>query len=335
MLRNYHSSTALVLGIALICPAGAAAQTEPAQTIQPEPQQPAQARQPAQQSGSGAGVDQSIGSAGQGQQQVAERCMQDLNAFAQRMGEDQFWVSGWGTAWGYGTGAAATGMAPAGTAAPAATAPGTAAPGAAGPVGADPWAAAGGPLYGAQSPRNQIEVLYGAAYVLAQQGKQEGCQYVLAELTNTYDQYTMRLQEAGIDPSQVTNWRQEQIAVAQPIQQVQGISRFTVDDVTGTDVRNLQDEHLGSVSDVILDPSSGAITYAIVARGGFLGIGRDHVAVPWNAFRATPGLNTLVLNVPEDAMENAPTVDPDSFGDPTTVTQQDQEVDQYWRQQGG
>jgi sporulation protein YlmC with PRC-barrel domain len=268
------------------------------------------------------------------QTQAAQQCLGDLSAFAQRMDQDQFWVSGWGTAWGYGAGTAATGV-PAGAVDPAATERAMAAPGSAPMAGIDPWAGAGGPFFGAQSPRNQIEVLYGAAYVLAQQGKQEGCEYVLAELTNTYDQYTAQLQQAGIDPADVTNWRQEQIALAQPVEQVQGFARFTIDDITGTDVRNLQDERLGSVSDVVLDPSTGAITYAIVARGGFLGIGQEHVAVPWNQFRATPGLNTLVLDVTQNSIENAPIVDPDSFGDPTTVTQQNQQVDQYWGQQGG
>ena len=302
-----NSSTALLFTVAALYPTAGAAQTE----------QPAQG----------------------GGQQVATQCLENLDAFAQRMNEDQFWVSGWGTAWGYGTGTAATGI-DAPVAAPGATAAapaGTAAIGAPATTtmaGVDPWASAG-PAFGAQSPRNQIEVLYGAAYVLAQQGKQDGCEYVLAELTNTYDQYIARLQEAGVNPADVTTWRQEQIVAAQPVDQIQGVSRFTIDDVTGTDVRNLQDEHLGSVSDVILDPSTGQIAYAIVARGGFLGIGRDHVAVPWSQFRATPGLNTLVLDVPEQAMENAPTVDPNNFGDPNTVTQQNQQVEDYWGQQGG
>lgn len=336
LMRNLLSSTAAIL-LTAYYPAAAPAQTEqqPAQN-----QQPAQAQQPLAPAGGNAAASQqgqqgANGAAAETQQQVAQQCLENLTAFAQRMDQDQFWLSGWGTAWGYGSGTATTGVPPAGVADPAATGATAPAPGVGGPMGADPWAAAGGPLYGVQSPRNQIEVLYGAAYVLAQQGKQDGCEYVLAELTNTYEQYTARLQEAGIDPAEVTSWRQEKIALAQPVQEVQGMSRFTIDDVTGTDVRNLQDEHLGSVSDVILDPKTGAITYAIVARGGFLGIGREHVAVPWNQFRATPGLNTLVLNVAEEAMQNAPTVDPDSFADPTTVTRQNEQVDQYWGQQGG
>jgi len=246
------------------------------------------------------------------------------------MNQEQFWVTGWGDRWAYGTGVAGTVTAPA-------AGPGGAA-GTTGAMGATvggPWGAAGGTQSGVLSPRNQIRELFGAAQVLAYQGKEEGCQYVLAELTTTYDQFTSQLREAGVDPAEVTSWRQEQIALARPVTEVQGMTRFTVDDITGTDVRNLQDENLGSISDVLVDPNSGQISYAIVARGGFLGIGEDHVAVPWNQFRATPGLNTLVLDMSEEALESAPTVDPDTFADPATVTEQDQQVDQYWSQVRG
>ena len=202
-------------------------------------------------------------------------------------------------------------------------------------MGSDPWAAAGGSRYGVNSPRNQIEILFGAAHVLAQQGKHEGCDYLLSELTSIYQEYTRQLQEAGFDPVQVTGWRQEQILIAKPISELQNVSRFTVDDITGTDVRNLQDEHLGSVSDIVFDYGSGEVSYAIVARGGFLGIGRDYVAIPWGHIRATPGLHTLVLDVTETAMDNAPTVDPDTFGDFATMAQQNEQVDRYWERQAG
>lgn len=112
-----------------------------------------------------------------------------------------------------------------------------------------------------------------------------------------------------------------------------GVGRLNLDDLTGTDVRNLADESLGSVSDIIVDPVTGQIAYAVVARGGFLGIGEDYVAVPWQQFRATPGLNTLVLNVTENAFAEAPTVDPDAFGDAGQLQQQNQLINDYWGQQ--
>jgi sporulation protein YlmC with PRC-barrel domain len=108
---------------------------------------------------------------------------------------------------------------------------------------------------------------------------------------------------------------------------------FTVDDLEGTDVRNLRDEYLGSISDLAFDARSGEITYVIVARGGFLGIGEEHVAVPWGAFRATPGFNSLILDVSENRLEQAPMVDPDTFADDSAVSTQDEEVNRYWDQQ--
>lgn len=68
----------------------------------------------------------------------------------------------------------------------------------------------------------------------------------------------------------------------------------------------------------------------IIARGGFLGIGRDYAAVPWQHFRATAALNALVLNVPKDALENAPQVYP-NLGS-TAFEQARPQIDQYWQQ---
>jgi sporulation protein YlmC with PRC-barrel domain len=259
------------------------------------------------------------------QQQVAEQCMQDLRSFSQRIEEDPMWVTGWGSRWGYGVGSPARTDPATGIAA-------TGAPPADAGAMTSPWGAAGNTFHGAQSPRAQIETLYRAAHVLAARGDQEGCQYVLSELETVYDDYTSRLERAGVEAGEVTTWRQERMLAAQPVSEVRGQVRLTVDDVTGTDVRNLQDEHLGSVSDVIIDDNAGEIAYAVVARGGFLGIGEDHVAVPWQEFRLAPGLNTLVLDVPEQTIAEAPSVDPNTFGG--LASDQDREIETYWQEHG-
>ncbi len=293
MLREYTITTALVAALAAIYPAAAQAQTDQDRMRN---------------------------------QQVAEQCMQDLNAFAREMSEEEFWLAGWGARWGYGTGPGPA-QPPAGTAAETAAEPP--------PPAAGPWDTAGIMASGFHSPRYQIETLYSAAHVLAQKGEEDGCQYVLSELRDTYSDYTARLQEAGVEPGAVTDWRQEQIALAEPVGQVASASRLTVDQLTGTDVRNLQDERLGSVSDVLLDPETGQVSYVIVARGGFLGIGEQSIAVPWGHFRATPGLNTLVIDAPESTFENAPSVDPETFGDPGQRTDQNRQIDEYWAQLNG
>jgi sporulation protein YlmC with PRC-barrel domain len=266
--------------------------------------------------------------------EVAEQCLANLAAFSQRLNQEQFWITGWGGVGGvgWGTPAAVDGgvaVAPGTTAAPGATAPGAVmdpAPEMAAP-GTGPWGAVAGLV---RSPRHEIRVLFLAADVLARQGKQDGCEYVTAELVDTYETYTAQLAEAGVDPAQVVDWRQEQIALAQPVTEEPAVQRLTLDDLLGMDVRNAQDFGLGSVADVVLDRNTGQLLYVMVARGGFLGIGEDRVPVPWEHFRMAPGLNTLVLNVPENVMEAAPAIDAGGIFNPDAQPQQSQVVDEFW-----
>ena len=79
------------------------------------------------------------------------------------------------------------------------------------------------------------------------------------------------------------------------------------DELIGREVRNAQDEDLGEIEEVMLDPISGRIAYVVVEHGGFLGIGDDLFAVPWAAMQFMPGDDqTLLLDIPEDKLENAP-----------------------------
>ena len=232
------------------------------------------------------------------QQAVAQQCLNDLNAFSERMDKDAFWLNGYGYRWGYGV-----------------------------PPGiVTPWGALTG--FGINSPRFQIQTLYTAANMLARRGSEQPCQAVLAELGQIYGRRIAQLRQAGIEPGQVIAWRQRLILAAQPVTQMGGA--LSIDDLSGTDVRNLQDEHLGRVDDLILDPNTGAVSHVIIARGGFLVIGRDYIAVPWQHFRTTPGLSALVLNVPKDAIENAPQTDPDMGSG--AFQQLRPQVDQYWQQ---
>jgi sporulation protein YlmC with PRC-barrel domain len=102
------------------------------------------------------------------------------------------------------------------------------------------------------------------------------------------------------------------------------------DTITGTDVRNPQDEYFGSVEDVVFDQRSGEIAYVIIGRGGFLGMGQEHVAVPWQRMRATPNLDTFVLNMREEQFESAPTINPNNFATDEGYTTQRGEIDRFW-----
>lgn len=296
---------------------------------------PALAQETQQQNGQQQGAQQAQ------DQQVATQCLEDLQQFRARMDEEGYWLSGAGGRWGWGVGPGVrtqpmpategtetaaedteTVTPPPGRPIPGATTPGAA--------GVRPW---GRSLTGVHAPSYQIRGLFNGARILALRGEQQTCDATVAELREIYDEFVQQAQTAGISPEEVVTWRQESLLAAQPVQQFD-LAGLNVDDITGTEVRNPRDEHLGSVDDVLVAPD-GTILYLIVSRGGFLGLGEEHVAIPWEGLRATPGLNTFVLDVDEDVIEEAPTVDADRFALPDVFEQRHQEIDEYWQQHMG
>lgn len=74
------------------------------------------------------------------------------------------------------------------------------------------------------------------------------------------------------------------------------IERLRLSKLMGTDVRNLQNENLGKLDNVMIDVNQGKLAYGIVAiRSGFLGLNKDFVAVPWSAldWAGQPGIARL------------------------------------------
>lgn len=78
-------------------------------------------------------------------------------------------------------------------------------------------------------------------------------------------------------------------------------------ELIGREVVNTQDENLGEIEEVMIDPASGRIAYVVIEHGGFLGIGDDLFAVPWKAIQFVPGNDqSVLLDIPEERLENAP-----------------------------
>jgi sporulation protein YlmC with PRC-barrel domain len=71
--------------------------------------------------------------------------------------------------------------------------------------------------------------------------------------------------------------------------------------IIGSEVRNPQDQKVGSVKDLVIgDPSSGTISHVVVAVGGVMGMGDKLFAVPFRDLQQTPGKNYLVLSTSSD-----------------------------------
>ena len=74
----------------------------------------------------------------------------------------------------------------------------------------------------------------------------------------------------------------------------------------GTSVKNLQDETLGKVENLLVDLPSGRVVAVIVSSGGFLGMGNELSAVPPTALRFTADRDTLQLDASKEMLSGAP-----------------------------
>jgi sporulation protein YlmC with PRC-barrel domain len=106
-------------------------------------------------------------------------------------------------------------------------------------------------------------------------------------------------------------------------------------DLVGMKVYNKQDQDLGKIEDLVLDPNSGKIQYTVLTSGGFIGMGTKYFAVPWNVLQlvllskdTTTRFGTVkedhfVLDISKEALRTAPGIDKDNWPEV---------ADQNWQQ---
>jgi hypothetical protein len=77
-------------------------------------------------------------------------------------------------------------------------------------------------------------------------------------------------------------------------------------DVNGTSVFSPAGDHLGHIAHLMIDKASGQIGYAVMAFGGFLGLGQDETPVPWRKLRFDTNLGGYVTDITKDQLTKAP-----------------------------
>ena len=60
---------------------------------------------------------------------------------------------------------------------------------------------------------------------------------------------------------------------------------IAADKVEGTAVYNRDGQNIGTIKTLMLNKFNGRIAYAVMASGGFLGIGSDYYPIPWEALK--------------------------------------------------
>lgn len=94
-----------------------------------------------------------------------------------------------------------------------------------------------------------------------------------------------------------------------------GPALMSAGSLTGDDVYNEKGENLGDLKEIMLDLRSGRIGYAVLAFGGFLGMGGKLFAVPWSAMRLDAANKRFVLDVEKDRLKDAPGFEKDHWPD--------------------
>lgn len=89
------------------------------------------------------------------------------------------------------------------------------------------------------------------------------------------------------------------------------------DDIRGHSVKDRAGEDLGTVDDLLLDPTENKVRFLVVASGGFLGMGKDKTFLPVDAITrisddevhidqtrehvaGAPGYDPELVDVPDD-----------------------------------
>ena len=76
--------------------------------------------------------------------------------------------------------------------------------------------------------------------------------------------------------------------------------------VKGTNVYNPAGESLGTIDDVMLDKVTGRAIYAVMAFGGFLGMGESYHPLPWTTLKYDARQGGYVVNLDKAKLEGAP-----------------------------
>lgn len=72
-------------------------------------------------------------------------------------------------------------------------------------------------------------------------------------------------------------------------------------------------EEVGKIKEIMLDVQGGRIAYAVMASGGFLGIGNKLLAIPWSALTLDTSRKCFLLSVSSGRVKEAPGFDKDQW----------------------
>jgi hypothetical protein len=99
---------------------------------------------------------------------------------------------------------------------------------------------------------------------------------------------------------------EEERAVERPVARRSNVTAVNqASNLIGMEVRNHRNERLGSIKDLVVDLETGQVSYAVMAVGGFLGMGEKLLALPPQAFARARDQRSLILHADKEAVDQA------------------------------
>ncbi|MEE4200343.1 PRC-barrel domain-containing protein [Erythrobacter sp.] len=79
--------------------------------------------------------------------------------------------------------------------------------------------------------------------------------------------------------------------------------------VEGTQVYRPTGQKIGQVEYLGIEKRSGQVRVVVISFGGFLGMGKEHRPIPWDALNYNTTLEGYVLNASDDVLRAVPTIE--------------------------
>ena len=89
--------------------------------------------------------------------------------------------------------------------------------------------------------------------------------------------------------------------------------------LAGYRVRTQDNQDLGTIEELMIDPQTGKVAYAVLCFGGAVSPGDRLFVVPWGILETKSDDRVLVLKTERERLDDAPAFDADEwpdFGDP-------------------
>lgn len=94
-----------------------------------------------------------------------------------------------------------------------------------------------------------------------------------------------------------------------------GFDLVSSQDMEGATVFDPRGEEIGEIDHLMIDRTSGRVRYAVMAFGGFLGLGHSHYPLPWSSLSFDSQRQAYIADITEQQLHDAPEFSDDSWSD--------------------